>query len=102
MSTSNPLLGYWYFHLPNFVLAALMYTLLGRTLLALIVQPDSSNYIWRFFCRITDPVVAVVGPITPKAAAPVVILLFGVVWLFWLRVLLLNVFLAFGAVPRIG
>ena len=26
----NPLLTYWYFHLPNFVLAALMYTLLGR------------------------------------------------------------------------
>jgi hypothetical protein len=25
-----PFLTYWYFHLPNFVLAALMYTLLGR------------------------------------------------------------------------
>ena len=56
MGTSHPLLTYWYFHLPNFVLAALMYTLLGRALLGLIVEPDSSNYIWRFFCRITDPV----------------------------------------------
>ena len=28
-------------HLPNFILAALMYTLLGRALLALIVGPDS-------------------------------------------------------------
>ena len=46
------------YHLPNFVLAALMYTLLGRALLGLIVEPDSPNYIWRFFCRITDPVVA--------------------------------------------
>ena len=27
--------------------------------------------------------------------------LFGVVWLFWLRVLLLYVFLVLGAVPRI-
>ena len=36
-----------------------MYTLLGRALLGLIVEPDSPNYIWRFFCRITDPVVAV-------------------------------------------
>ena len=51
--------AYWYYHLPNFVLAALMYTLLGRVLLGLIVEPDSPNYIWRFFCRITDPVVAV-------------------------------------------
>ena len=64
--------AYWYYHLPNFVLAALMYTLLGRVLLSLFVEPDSSNYIWRFFCRITDPVVAIVALVTPKAAAPVV------------------------------
>ena len=94
MGTSNPLLTYWYFHLPNFVLAALMYTLLGRALLGLIVVPDSSNYIWRFFCRITDPFVALIAPVTPKAAAPVV------VWLFWLRVGLLYLFLLLGAVPK--
>ena len=90
MDTSNPLPTYWYFHLPNFILAVLMYTLLGRALLGLIVQPDLSNYIWRFFCRITDPVVAVFAlACTPKAAAPVLVWLFGVVWLFWLRALLL-------------
>ncbi len=100
MGTSNPLLTYWYFHLPNFVLAALMYTLLGRALLGLIVEPDSSNYIWRFFCRITDPFVALIAPVTPKAAAPVVVWLFGVVWLFWLRVGLLYLFLLLGAVPK--
>ena len=37
---------------------------------------------------------------TPKAAAPVVIWLLGVVWLFWLRVGLLYVFLLLGAFPR--
>jgi uncharacterized protein YggT (Ycf19 family) len=102
VSTSNPLLVYWYFHLPNFILAALMYTLLGRAILGLIVQPESSNYIWRFFCRVTDPVVAVVGRITPKVAPPVIVWLFGVVWLFWLRVLLLNVFLILGVVPKLS
>jgi YggT family protein len=89
-----------YYHLPNFALAALMYTLLGRAVLGLIVQPDSSNYIWRFFCRMTDPVVAVVALVTPKAAPPVLIWLFGFVWLFWLRVGLLYLFLVLGAVPR--
>ena len=64
------------------------------------MEPDSSNYIWRFFCRITDPFVAVIAPVTPKAAAPVVVWLFGVVWLFWLRVGLLYLFLLLGAVPR--
>jgi YggT family protein len=94
-----PILNFWYYHLPNFVLAALMYTLLGRALLGLIVGPDSSNYIWRFFCRITDPFVALIAPVTPKAAAPVVVWLLGVVWLFWLRVGLLYLFLLLGAFP---
>ena len=89
-----------YFQLPNFILAALMYTLLGRVLLGMIVDPDSENYIWRFFCRLTDPMAAVVALVTPKAAPPVVIWLFGVVWLFWLRVGLLNLFLLMGALPR--
>ena len=31
---------YWYFHLPNFILAALMYTLLGRALLGLMVEAE--------------------------------------------------------------
>lgn len=77
----------WY-QIPDYLLAIVMYTLLGRVLLGLIVPPDSPNYIWRFFCRLTDPVVAVVALVTPKAAAPVVLWLFGFVWLFWLRVLL--------------
>jgi hypothetical protein len=102
VNAGNPILIYWYYHLPNFVLAALMYTLLGRALLGLIVEPDSSNYIWRFFCRITDPVVALVAAVTPKAAAPVVLWLFGVVWLFWLRVLLLFGFAWLGMLPRPG
>ena len=96
----HPLLAYWYFQLPNFVLAALMYTLLGRVLLGLFVEPDSQNYIWRFFCRLTDPVVAAVALVTPKAAPPVIIWLFGVVWLFWLRVGLLNLVPLLGALPR--
>ena len=79
-----------------------MYTLLGRALFGLIVGPDSTNYIWRFFCRSTDPVVRLDRLLTPRATAPVVLWLFGFVWLFWLRVVLLQLFLAMGAVPRAG
>jgi hypothetical protein len=93
---------FWTFQVPNFLLAALMYTLFGRVLLGLMVDPSSTNYIWRFFCRVTDPFVRMVALVTPKAAAPVVIWLFGVVWLFWLRVLLLQLFLLAGVVPKAG
>jgi YggT family protein len=79
-----------------------MYTMLGRVLLGLFFDADSTNYIWRFFCRLTDPFVALISPVTPKAAAPVVVWLFGFVWLFWLRVGLLYLFLYLGAIPKAG
>jgi len=99
---SNPFLSNLHYHLPNFVLAALMYTLLGRVLLSLVVDPASKNYIWRFFCRITDPFVAVIAVVTPKAVPPIVLWLLGVVWLFWLRVGLLYLFLLLGLMPKAG
>ena len=33
MDTAASFASYWYFHLPNFVLAVIMYTMLGRALL---------------------------------------------------------------------
>jgi len=102
VGSSDTILSSWLFLAPNFILAALMYTLLGRVLLGLIVPPESPNYIWRFFVRVTDPFVAIISVVTPKAAVPVVVWLFGVVWLFWLRVGLLYLFLVMGAVPRAG
>ena len=100
MTTVNPLLASWLFMAPNFILAALMYTLLGRVLLGLFVAPESPNYIWRFFCRVTDPFVALISLVTPRAAVPVVVWLMGVVWLFWLRVGLLYLFLLLS--PKVG
>jgi len=100
VTSAGSLLSTWIYLAPNFVLAALMYTLLGRVLLGLMIAPDSPNYIWRFFCRVTDPVIAVVSIVTPKATVAVVTWLFGVVWLFWLRVGLLYLFLLLGALPR--
>lgn len=98
----SSVLAAWYFQVPNFLLAALMYTLLGRALLGLIIDLNSSNYIWRFFCRITDPLIAYISYVTPKATASVVLWLFSVVWLFWLRIGLLYVFVLFDAFSRTG
>ena len=94
------LLSLWYFHLPNFILAALMYTLLGRVLLGFIFDADSPNYIWRFFCRITDPFVTLISYVTPGATNHIVLWLFGVVWLFWLRIGLLYLVAILGGLPK--
>ena len=102
MDIATSFANYWYFHLPNFILAALMYTMLGRFLLGLMVDADSPNYIWRFFCRITDPVVAVIAMVTPKAAPSAVLWLFGFVWMFWLRVALHYTLLLLNLAPKFG
>jgi YggT family protein len=96
---TNTFLTYWYYSLPNFMLAVLMYTIIGRVLLSLFFDPDSKNYIMRFFIRVTDPFVSFFGAVTPKATAPVVLWLFTFVWLFWLRVAMLYAFLLFGLLP---
>ncbi len=98
MGTS--ILTYWYYHVPNFVLAALMYTLLGRVLLGLLRR-----------CELAELHLALLLPhhrsgrgrrllVTPKAAAPVIVWLFGVVWLFWLRVGFLILFTMYGIAPK--
>jgi hypothetical protein len=102
LDTATSFASYWYFHLPNFILAALMYTMLGRFLLGLMVDADSPNYIWRFFCRITDPVIGAISIVTPKITAPAVLWLFGFVWMFWLRVVFHYTLLLLNLAPRLG
>lgn len=98
----NPFWHYWYFHLPNYLLAVLLYTLLGRFVLGLMVPPDSSNYIWRFFRRLTDPVLAATGFITPRFIGPFLLPLVGVFWLTVLRIALLAGLFAAGLAPRLS
>ncbi len=100
MDTPSTFLTYWYFTLPNFLLAAIMYTLIGRVMLSLIFDEDTKNYIWRFFVRVTDPIIAIIALVTPKATAPVVLWLFGVVWMFWLRFVLYILFRSYDLIPQ--
>ena len=86
----SPFWSYLYFHIPNFILAAVMYTLIGRMVLGLFVPANWDNYINRAFIRITDPVVNVVRFVTPSVLTGHAVLLFAVLWLMALR-------FAFGA-----
>ena len=90
---------YWLFHLPNYALAALMYTILGRLVLSVIFPPESDNYIWRAFCRLTDPVIAIFALITPKAVPLPVLTLFAFVWLIVLRFALFAALTGAGLAP---
>lgn len=91
-------LTYWYFHIPNYLVAVVIWTMLGRFVLGLFVPQDWDNYIWRFFRLITDPALALVRPITPGFVPEALLPLVAVFWLFVVRfaywVLLFNAGLA--------
>ncbi|WP_162914150.1 YggT family protein [Taklimakanibacter lacteus] len=98
----SSLLPYWYFHLPNFVLAAVMYTLIGRLLLSFFVPENWTNYIWRAFVAITRPVVGTVRLVTPAVLPGIVVIIFSVLWLMLLRLALVALFGHFGLLPDIS
>ena len=95
-------LPYWYFHLPNLVLAALMYTLIGRFILGMFVPADWNNYIWRAFVWVTDPVVRIIRFLTPQVIALPLVLVFGALWLMLLRVALFLFMVRLGLAPTVG
>ena len=90
---------YWYFHLPNFVLAAVQYTLLGRLALCMFVPENWDNYIWRSFKAITDPAVRVVRYVTPTVLGHPVVLIFAVLWLMAIRLVYLVLLINVGLSP---
>lgn len=99
---SNPIFQYWWFHLPNLLLAAVMYTMLGRFLLSIIAGPDSKIYIMRGFVKITDPFLRPIRYLTPQAVPPMFVLLLATVWIFTARVIFYVVLLSAGLAPGTG
>jgi uncharacterized protein YggT (Ycf19 family) len=93
---------YWLFQVPNLLLAAMMYTLIGRAILVLVFDEDSDKTIWRVFRQITQPCVNLVQLVTPLAVPPRLVVLFAVIWVMLLRLALLLGFAASGLLPAIG
>lgn len=98
----GPFWEYWYFHIPNYVFAALIYTFLGRFLLALFVPPEWDNYIWRNFCRLTNPVLYTIAAITPRMIPGLIVILLAAFWLFLIRTLFYILMAQAGLVPLPG
>lgn len=98
----NPLFQYWYFHLPNYVLAAIMYSLLGRLILSFFFPPESDNYIWKAFVSVTQPAVRAAGFIAPKAVPLPVLIIFAFIWILVIRFAFLTGLMGAGLAPSAG
>ncbi len=92
----------WVFQAPNLLLAALMYTLIGRFLLSIVFAPDSEKVIWRVFVTITSPFVGMARVITPQVVPLNLLVLFTAIWVLLARVALLFAFAGAGVLPKLG
>ena len=93
-------------HLPFWIwtygLAVVAWTCFGRFLLGFIVPPDSPNYIWRFFRRLTDWAVDLIAWITPRFVQPRFIPLVTMYWFILVRYASFPVLTYLGLAPTIG
>lgn len=98
-------LGFWsnaLFNVPNFILGLLMWVCLGRFLLSFFVRPDSTNYIWRNFRWLTDPVIRATWLITPRFMVEGLMPLVAAFWLMVLRYVFYVVMRGLGLAPSLG
>lgn len=88
MTPADSFIQYWWFHVPNLVMSALIYTLIGRYILDLIFGSKGQAVILHVFRRITDPVLRLVRLVTPAVVPNGLVLVFAIIWLmagrmFW-------------------
>lgn len=94
--------GFWFFQIPNLILAAALYTVLGRFILSLVFAESDQRVLVAVFRQITAPIVAPVQAITPHIVPFRVVLLFTAVWLLAARILFYVVMRMYGLAPGIS
>ena len=101
MDVIIPFWEYWYFQIPNYILALLIYTLLGRLVLGLFVPQDWGNYIWRTFRFLTDWLLHAASWITPRYVPGIFLVPIAVFWLFAACAVVALIFFSSGLGPSL-
>jgi YggT family protein len=94
--------SYWYFHFGNYALALLFWTLIGRWMMGFFLPPDSPNYIYRWFRRLTDWLMPPITFITPSIMPPAALPLVAAFWVAMARVAFFAALHAAGLTPRMA
>ena len=67
----------------DYILGAVMWTLIGRSAMNIFLPEDSSFFFMRFFVRATNPIIRVFRPITPSFLLDILIPVY-VAWFFFM------------------
>ena len=101
MPAENLWWSYLPFHLGNYALALLFWTLVGRFMFGMFLRPDSPNYIYRWFRLLTNwlmrPVTFITHPAMPGTVLPLV----AAFWVAMARVAFFMSMYAAGLTPRV-
>ncbi|MDX2202130.1 MAG: hypothetical protein NW223_05230 [Hyphomicrobiaceae bacterium] len=87
---------YWYLHVPSLVLAALIYLLVLRGLVAAVFGWQPASLPGRILARTTDPMLGFAAALAPRAVPRAGVWVFAVFWMFVL--LLISVYAL--SIPR--
>ena len=90
----------WYYHVPNLILAALIWLLIGRIALALLL--GRGNAVVRLIEAVTNPVLKAVGAITPRLVPAGLVVVCAIAWLLAARVALFVAVSATGVRLSMG
>jgi hypothetical protein len=97
MLPSQKFLTYWYYYLPDLVMAALIYLLVARLLLSLLPSRVRDGVIGRLLDMATGPVLWGVGAVTPRVVPAGLVVVFALAWLLAARLVLFIAVAATGA-----
>jgi len=90
----------WYYHVPNLILAALIWLLIGRLVLSPLL--GRGNAVVRLLEAVTSPVVQAVGAITPRLVPAGLVIVFAIAWLLAARIALFVAVSATGVRLSMG
>ena len=103
MSDTGFFLDYLPFWAVNYGLAIVLWSCLGRFLLAFFVPSmQPTNYIWRCFVVLTDWAVRAVDLVTPSTVPRLLLPPIAAFWLFHIRVAAFFVMWKAGLVPPVS
>jgi hypothetical protein len=96
-------LTHWYYHLPDQIIAVLIYLLLVRLVLVLVRRDgEGIGRLVGLLNRVTNPVLAGVGVITPRAVPAAGVIVFALIWLATVRLALFIAVTARGIRLTLG
>jgi YggT family protein len=99
---SQSFIAQWYFHVPDLVMAVLVYALAVRAILELLFAGRRDVAPLRIVRVVTRPVVSAVRRITPRILPEVLVIGFAICWLIAGRMLWFLGCVAAGMRPVIG